>query len=37
MTPLLSTIKARLWALLALLNVLLALLGAWSLYNQREP
>ena len=33
MTPLLSTIKARLWALLALLNVLLALLGAWSLYN----
>ena len=33
MTPLLSTIKARLWALLVLLNVLLALLGAWSLYN----
>ncbi|OAS27115.1 MCP four helix bundle domain-containing protein [Pseudomonas putida] len=33
MTPLLSTMKARLWALLVLLNVLLALLGAWSLYN----
>lgn len=33
MRPVLSTIKARLWALLVLLNVLLALLGSWSVYN----
>lgn len=33
MTSILSTIKARLSALLVLLNLLLMLLGGWNLYS----
>ncbi|WP_330211966.1 methyl-accepting chemotaxis protein [Pseudomonas sp. Z18(2022)] len=36
MTPILSTIKARLSALLVLLNLLLILLGGWSLYSLEQ-